>query len=227
MIRCAREDGIRDYFHIAVIGYNGANVGPVLGGSLVNQELLPISQIGSAPLRLEERKKKVDDGAGGVYEQVVKFPIWIEPVANGGTPMSAALKSATNIVQRWLSGHPDCFPPIVINITDGEPNDGDPLPAANTLKQLRSSDGEVLLLNLHLSSSRAPPVRFPDSETTLQDQFATMLFRMSSTLTPGMQSAAVQLGYPAGSGSKGFVFNGDLSDLVQFLDIGTRVSELR
>lgn len=38
VIRCAKEEGVRDYFHVAVIGY-GTNVGPGFGGSLAGKEL--------------------------------------------------------------------------------------------------------------------------------------------------------------------------------------------
>src|SRR5262249_10341779 len=31
VLKCARADGVRDYFHVAVIGY-GAELGPALGG---------------------------------------------------------------------------------------------------------------------------------------------------------------------------------------------------
>src|SRR3989449_7890647 len=44
--------------------------------------------------------KKSDDGAGGVMDQTVKFPVWFDPYWKGGTPMCAALKEATEITQR-------------------------------------------------------------------------------------------------------------------------------
>ena len=90
VIRCAKEEGVRDYYSIGVIGY-GLSVSPAFTGPLSGRELIPISDIANLPARLEERKKKVDDGAGGIIEQSVRFPIWIDPVANGGTPMCRAL----------------------------------------------------------------------------------------------------------------------------------------
>jgi Mg-chelatase subunit ChlD len=50
----------------------------------------------------------------------------MEPVARNGTPMCRALSYAGQLVSRWLAEHPGCFPPIVLNLTDGEANDGDP-----------------------------------------------------------------------------------------------------
>ena len=108
--------------------------------------------------------------------------IWFDPVANGGTPMCQGFSLARNTLQAWLNQHPSCFPPIVINITDGEATDGDPSDSANLIKTLKSNDGEVLLFNLHISSQRATPIEFADSEDGLPDRFAQLLFRMSSIL---------------------------------------------
>src|SRR5262245_38512356 len=63
-IKCAKEEGVRDYFHVGVIGY-GNRVGPAFGGILADRSLVPISEVASSPARIEERSKKVDDGAGG------------------------------------------------------------------------------------------------------------------------------------------------------------------
>src|SRR5437667_1941737 len=54
VIRCAKEEGVRDYFHVGVIGY-GSSVGPAFGGALSNQELVPVSEIANSPARVEER----------------------------------------------------------------------------------------------------------------------------------------------------------------------------
>jgi hypothetical protein len=225
-IKCAKEEGVRDYFHVGVIGY-GVQVGPAFGGSLAGRELVPISEVAGMPARLETRNKKVSDGAGGLIDQPVKFPIWFDPVANGGTPMCRCLEEARRIVQGWLGQHPNCFPPVVINITDGESTDGDPTSAATNLRGLSSTDGEVLLFNLHLSSQRKSPVEFPSSNSELPDQYAKLLFQISSPLTPFMIAAARQEGYGATEGARGFAFNADLVAAIKFLDIGTRPSNLR
>ncbi len=226
VIKCAKEEGVRDYYHVGVIGY-GAHVGPAFSGPLAGRELVPVSEVGNMPARIEERTKKVDDGAGGLVDQPIRFPIWFDPVANGGTPMCQALGVAHRILQSWLSQHPACFPPIVINITDGEATDGDPSGPADAIRKLSSNDGEVLLFNVHLSSQRATPIEFPDTEVGLPDQFAQLLFRMSSPLPAYMRSIAQQEGYRVSEGTRGFVFNADIVAVIRFLDIGTRPSDLR
>jgi hypothetical protein len=226
VIKCAKAEGVRDYYSIGVIGY-GAQVGPAFLGALAGKDLVPISEVAANPARIEERSKKVDDGAGGLVEQKIKFPIWIEPIAHGGTPMVQAMTMAEGIVKTFVAAHPNCFPPIVIHITDGESTDGDPTQAMRNLTSIASSDGNVLLFNVHLSSSANPAIAYPNSADALPDQYAKLLFDTASELTPFMQSIAREQGYNPEPGARGFVFNGDLALVIQSLDIGTRPSNLR
>jgi len=226
VIKCSKSEGVRDYFHVGIVGYGG-KVLPALAGASTATELVPISSIANAPLRIEERAQKIPDGAGGIVEQKVKFPIWFDPVADGGTPMCEALKLAHQACEGWVSEHSSSFPPTVLNITDGEATDGDPSPQADQLRSIATSDGNALLYNAHISSNPATPVEYPDNEEGLADQFARLLFRMSSTLPSHVVSAGRQEGLPVSDASRGFVFNADMVTLIRFLDIGTRASQLR
>ena len=234
-LKCARPEGVRDYYYVGVIGY-GTNVGPAWSGALANKELMPLSELAASPAKVEERTKKVDDGAGGLVEQKVKFPIWFEPVANGGTPMCRGLNIANQWVDAWLKSHPSCFPPIVIHITDGESTDSSNPAEANRmvseamsqLTALCSTDGNILLFNVHLSSNpNARPISFPNSAAVLHDDYSRMLFEGASQLTPFMQSVAKEHGIDASEGAKGFVLNAEVALLIQAIDIGTRASNLR
>jgi hypothetical protein len=222
VIRCSKDEGVRDYFDVGVIGYGGNGV-----SSRLPQTLVPIGQLANAPLRIEDRTQKVPDGAGGLVEQTVKFPIWVDPCAEGGTPMSQALAHGKDALQTWVDGHRGGFPPVVFNITDGEATDGDPSTAASALRALGTEDGTALLFNVHLSERRAPAVEFPATDEALPDDFARRLFGMSSPLPPHLQSAARQEGYAVEDGTRGFVFNADAAAVIQFLDIGTRPANLR
>src|SRR3954469_17496269 len=163
VLKCAKSEGVRDYYDVGVIGY-GATVGPAFSGALTGKELVPVGEIANQPARIEERSKKVDDGAGGILDQNIKFPIWFDAVANGGTPMCQAMSRAQSILTRWVNEQPTSFPPIVINITDGQATDGDPAAAANALKDLKTEDGHVLLFNIHVSSVPSSPIEFPSGE---------------------------------------------------------------
>ncbi|MCA1577068.1 MAG: VWA domain-containing protein [Acidobacteria bacterium] len=226
VIKCAKSEGVRDYYNVTVIGY-GTHVGSAFAGALSGRESVPISDIANQPARIEERTKKIDDGAGGLVDQTVKFPIWFDAIANGGTPMCSAMARAQALLSGWLTQHPDCFPPIAINITDGESTDGDPTSSANGITNLSSSDGNVLLFNLHLSSTSASSVEYPASDTGLADEYAKLLFSISSPLPDYMRSIALQEGLSVSDGARGFVFNADIVSVIRFLDIGTRPSNLR
>ena len=76
VIKCAKSEGVLDYYHVGVIGY-GAQVGPAFVGQLSGRDLVPISDIANMPARVDERSKKVEDGAGGLVDQKIKFPIWL------------------------------------------------------------------------------------------------------------------------------------------------------
>jgi hypothetical protein len=227
VIKCAKSEGIRDYYHVGVLGYGDKGVGPVFSGVLAGKELVPISEIANNPARVEQRSKKVDDGAGGIMEQKIKFPVWIDPVYKGGTPMCEGIKQAKRIISNWLHVHNGCFPPIVVNITDGEATDGDPEDQAEQLRRMSSEDGNVLLFNLHISSSNHAPIEFPDSESLLPDDYAKLLFRMSSALPDYMWGMVQEEGIIICDNPRGFVFNADLVSVIRFLTIGTRPSNLR
>src|SRR5665647_1302837 len=62
VIKCAKSEGVRDYYHVGVIGY-GAQIGHAFTGPLAGRELVPISEVANMPARIEERMKKLDDGA--------------------------------------------------------------------------------------------------------------------------------------------------------------------
>jgi len=227
VLRCTKSEGIRDYFNVGVIGYGG-KVGPAFGTTLAGRELVPVSDIGNSPVRVEERTKKVEDGAGGLVDQKARFPVWFDPVTDNGTPMCHAFSQAQRVVQTWMSQHPASFPPVVINISDGEPTDGDPTGTAHQIQALQGEDGSPLVFNVHISSAGGNPIEFPNSEAELPDEHARMLFRMSSELTDQMRTYAQQAyGTPFAPGARGFAFQADAVLLVKFLDIGTRVPDLR
>lgn len=226
IIKCARGEGIRNFYEVAVIGY-GAQVAPGFSGKLAGRDLVPLSEIANSPARVEERTKQVDDGAGGSITQKVKFPIWFEPQANGTTPMGQALSLAHHILEGWVGRHPQSYPPIVINITDGEATDSGPGPQAEVLTALATNDGNTLLFNCHISSKPLEPIVFPESEDHLSDSFSRVLFNASSLMPDGLRELAKAENFILNPNARGFAFNADLVELIRFLDIGTRASNLR
>jgi hypothetical protein len=223
VIRCTKTEEVRNYYHVSVVGY-GRTVGPAFAGPLAARSVVPVAEVADNPLRIETGYKRVSDGAGGYVEMPVRYPVWIYPHSDGGTPMCRALEATRGIVSQWLAEHPRGFPPTVLHLTDGESSDGDPSAPGRELMSLGTDDGRVLLFNCHVSSRRSTKIEYPASESVLPDGFARTLFRISSALPENFLAAAQQLGVPAAEGSRGFVFNADPSSVVQFYEIGTSLT---
>jgi hypothetical protein len=222
VINCTKSDGIRNYFDIGVIGYGGAGVRPGLGGRLSGSIINAITDVGNSPLRVEDRTQQQDNGAGDIIERRVKFPVWFDPTASGGTPMCEGLRKTAEALVGWADSHPNSYPPTVLHVTDGASTDGDPESIAAALKQISTSDGEALIFNIHVSTEQGETIRFPNSESGFSDSYAKLLFRMSSELPAHVARIATDKGYSLAEGARGFMFNADPKDIASFFDIGTR-----
>lgn len=223
VIRCTKTEEIRNYYYLAVIGY-GRGVGSALAGPLAGRPVAPVSEVAEFPARIETRLKRISDWSGGVIEQPVRTPVWIDPVADGGTPMCQAFALARDLLKNWLVEHPRGFPPTVLHLTDGESSDGNPTELGREIMSLATDDGHVLVFNCHVSARRERKVEYPTSAAELPDEFARTLFEVSSRLPENFLNAARQLGVGATEESRGFVFNADPSSVVQFYEIGTSLT---
>ena len=213
-VSCTRQEGVRDYFHIACLGYGDGEVECALPPAFSGEDWVPISRIARSPSHL------VDVPGGG------KEPRWIDPVSNGDTPMCAAFDRACRLAAKWCDAHPRSYPPTVINISDGEPTDGDPRNAASILGNIHTDDGEVLVFNLHVSSSRGGEVTFPSDPSCL-DEYGRRLFEMSSRFPPHLLARAKESGFKVGPDSRFFAYGAGAELATRFLELGTRPSGLR
>ena len=214
IITCSKNDGVRNYFDVGVIGY-GATVGPLWSGALTGHEMVPIADVAERYSRVIETRVTETDAQGRTYSHPVTYPVWVEPVAHGNTPMCAALRYAYDILNGWTIRNQTAHPPVVVHITDGEATDGDPAPAMASLTGLATSGGPVILFNIHLSSSRdARPTSFPDTAEGLPNAYARMLFNEASFLSPHMRKVAWDNAMPLSETAKAFVLNADATLLV-------------
>src|SRR5438132_917965 len=87
---------VRPRVDVAVIGYGpGQTVRNALGGALTNQEIVSISTLAENPIRIEQRMAQEFDPETGQMVQIpTDVPIWVEPMADNGTPMCGALDYA-------------------------------------------------------------------------------------------------------------------------------------
>jgi hypothetical protein len=210
---CQSGNTIKDRCFIGVIGY-GVKIELLVHGM--------ISKVAENPTRTEKVKKKESDGAGGLIEVDIEMPIWLEPKAGGGTPMAEAFEEAYSVTQDWVNKNPDNFPPVVINITDGEPNDkAKAKQTAEKVMNQCTSDGNVLVLNAHISNANAGEIRLPNSDAGLYDNYAKFLFSISSVLPDTLLSAAQQVGFSPQTNARGFVFNAGPESMIKLLNFGS------
>jgi hypothetical protein len=212
-LRCIGSDGeLKNRFEIAIIGYGKKenSVQSAWEGQLSSKWVVSIKNIFEYPLDIENEK-----------------PIWVKPYSGSNTPMAKAFENAQRLAYDWINwgNHKDCHAPIIINITDGEATDGGNKfeilrNEIQQIKNLATNYGPVSILNIHLSSRSGDRILFPNSIST-NDQFANLMFDLSSPLDENMIRIAQQKNYDIQMGAKGYVFNGSASDLINFLNIGT------
>lgn len=225
---CQRYDGVYDYFHFALLAYNSQTAQPAFGGALAGRDFVTVSELRQHPYRTEKRVRKMPDGAGGLVEAAIEFDIWFDPRPGGGTSMCAALRRTAQLVQQWCARNPKSFPPLVLHLTDGEAMDeaGESTvqSAARAITSIQVEDGHALLLTLHISNL-GEAVSYPSDIRTLPDNAsARAMFECSSVLPPPLLKRAFLRGLRLQPGARGYIYNGKIEEVVNFLDIGTRAA---
>ena len=209
-IRASGDEGIKDWMDVGVFGYRtDQQANPIIESALQG----PLAEPGA---RLDHRDRHrtradrqriqyiPDEETGEMLEVPCEVPVWVDPVTEGGTPMCHMLYhahgSAVAVDHATIRRS---FPPIVVHITDGESQDGDPIPYAEAVKNLATEDGNVLLLNCHLSMTAADPFMFPATDQGLPDELARVLFHMSSVLPEPFVRHATMEGFQLQPGAPG------------------------
>lgn len=202
---------VRPRAEVCVLGYQGYTARPILGGQLAGREFVSLPELQENPLTLETRIQKDIDEIGRETEISIDVPIWIKPVADDGTPMCQALTYACSLASSWATQHPNSYPPVIINVTDGEYNDGNPTSAARALTQVQTSDGHALLFTVHITNLSHPRVDYPAFVHELpNNEYARSLFSISSPIPEtSYELLSASLGHQLNPGAKGLIFNGD------------------
>jgi hypothetical protein len=220
VIKCTRPEGVRDYVFLSVLGYGGERadeVRPLLPGTTLSNPFLSTSRANDLA-QVEE----VIAPSG----RRTRIPRWIDPAADGRTPMCAALKVARDAVSSWVSEHPRSFPPIVMNLSDGESTDGSPIELSREISELRTSDGATLLFNACIASSGTPGevLSYPSDLPAMATPHVRDMFEASSVVPEALRTLAQRFEVSIPVGGRGFVFNATIDDTIRLLNVGTPVA---
>lgn len=228
----ARKGQRQNYAYLAVLGYND-KVFPLL-----SPDLADIVALGDHPAGTASVSRNVYDTHIGAYRQVIEpQPYWIKPDARGKTQMAEALSMARDIALRWLHQTPEasqaarqeCFPPVVINITDAQDNGrGDPLAVAEELRRASTQQGDTLIFTCYFTKHTGQPLIFPGTREQvahLDPPYAEQMFLMSSVIPEALRKKAAfsfELDHELAAQARGFIYNVDPQALVRFLLWGTQ-----
>lgn len=204
---------IRDRCFLAVIGY-GEEVEMLQAGML--------QEMANNSLRIETLTKDEKNSAGHTIQTTFDMPIWIESKASALTPMAEAFATANKAITEWIRKYPENAAPVVINITDGMPNDKDSAKAeAQQLMQLATTDGNVLLFNAHIGEEGGAVDLLPNNMGNLSNAYSEFLFDISSEIPLNMYPAATKSGFNPQPGARGLVTNANADTLVRLLNFGS------
>ena len=229
VLRCIKTNEVRHYYDIAVIGY-GDDASYGWKGTLVGRDFVSPEELKNNPFKKITVKEEKRTRRGVELKEVEKVQ-WVEPVAAGKyTRAHKAFVMVKDLLDKWMKEHheKDCYPPTIINITDGAFN-GIVNPRevntqlANELKAMFTNDGNVLLWNIHVTPDNQDQILLPISKTELNgDKDSECLYDMSSLLPSRYNQPIGDLrGDAENTRHVAMATNTDLSTLIQLMDIGT------
>lgn len=228
VLRCIKGSETRDYYDIAIIGY-GENAYSGWKGELEGRDFVKPSELKEHPYKKITTKKETRTRKGVKVVEIEEVQ-WIEAEATEGwTRVHHAFEKAKGLLDEWMEKHhdKDCYPPTIINITDGEFNGATKeyvLQQANELKSMFTNDGNVILFNIHISANKAVCVTCPASKDEVSfSSLATTMYEMSSLLPMRYSDRIADLRKDGTPNNRytAMSINADMSTLIQLMDIGT------
>ena len=220
---CLQETKVRDRIHLKVLVYraDGEVVDPMPNGSKATYHKAP-----------------GEDGWVQNYHDTMSYshqsvssevPRWVILSPRGKTPMLEAFGQAREVVQQHVAEYPKSFPPMVLNISDGEPTDcGEPVnwdlisEVCDSIRSLGSDGAEPIICNVHLDArGRNEPTLYP-AEPPILDNLESGLWHISSEVPRSLEEflpAEVESGQ--GGRRRMFVYNSDLPTFSDFLEFCT------
>lgn len=228
VLRCIKSSEVRHYYDIAVIGY-GESAYSGWGGELEGRDFVTPEELRDHPFKKIITREEKRTRKGTMIKEVEKVQ-WVEARHDGGwTRLHEAFARAKSLLSQWMEQHreKDCYPPTIINITDGEFNGASRetvLQQANELKSMFTNDGNVILFNIHFTASKSSEeVVCPIDMSELGgNRYAETLFQMSSLL-PERYNADIERCLDDGRQGRHVAMgvNADATTLIKLMDIGT------
>jgi len=206
---------IRPRLDVMLEGYGGSGTGSLFQGALAGKEIVSISELADNPAA----EIDVDDGEGNMIPR----PVWINPAGSGGTPMKAGFSRLRSTVAKWGRKPAGKHLVLGVHVTDGAFTDADPSPElAELANEVKARGGELLMTNIHLSTSGSPgdAVIFPDeADADKLDEQGKLLFRMSSPVPPAL---AEKLGTKPGA--RMMAYNATVEQFARVFEAGSSVA---
>ncbi len=212
---------------VGVIGYGTdleANpiVQSALPDALGGRKLVDLEELAGCPLVRGHATSMSPRLCLANFSPESQHPAWVAPAAHGGTPTCHVLYETHDLMARWVQEHPQGLPPVVVNITDGESQDGSPVEYALAIHGLATARGKTRMYNCFLSSDAGQSVLFPNRHALPQHDVANTLFEMSTELPIDLMHQARTAGFRASPGARGLAWDCDYGAFLQFLALITR-----
>lgn len=217
LVSCCQNMGVyKERFHLEVIGYNQYTYNIFSGGVKMMNDKLDLTMSDSRFFNIKKEGK-----------------------AQGLTHMAMAYDKAAEIVRNWISSRKsNGIPvpaPIVLNITDGFPEESGisaeearqkALRSAKALMDISVPDGNLLLFNIHIdddTDGKQEELIFPSSRPS--DSGRGFLFDASSKMNDTFADRARRAGLQATANSRFMVSNiNDHKLLTRIVTFGSSVS---
>jgi hypothetical protein len=213
--RCRKGDDVAPRVRLGFYGYSNEQ-----DVDWAAKKFLPDADGLVSLVDLAECEDVVEDD-----ENEILLPWIVEEQAYGRTPMRTAFQQVLSVAENFAQNHPDSFPPVIVNITDGIPTDCDESELEAIVKPLMNidtNDGAALVFNLHISPDSSNPSFLPSPGDALPNSYAKYLFAASSVLPESMaEIGRVDHGMNIGEGARCFAFNADSAGLVKLLSLAS------
>jgi hypothetical protein len=200
---------------VAIIGYRSdddtAVVGSRWAGSLAGRDFVMTSELAESPVRVDERVRQAADF--GAESTTVQFPIWYEPDLSGSAPQVAAFDCCSQLIEGQDTANGAL---VICHITASSSADGNPQKAVEKILEADAA----LVCNLFLSShDEVPASEYKSNRQFLPPGNARSIFDRTSLLPDSLVRSLRQDGVAANDRARALVFNAQMLQLVQFLNL--------